>query len=180
MQGTAGRDQAALPSAAPVRRRGASQETLRSLAFAMRRLAVACATLLLAFAVAFGLLLLITLGQDHFGSIAIGQSIALTAFSLCLIVAAVECRSETETVLTTATFDSKQMNWAMLGEAILAVLVTQMDVFNRLLGTTQINLREFGWALVPAIALLALWELGKLIARRSASRAATPSAISER
>jgi Ca2+-transporting ATPase len=55
-----------------------------------------------------------------------------------------------------------------------------MDVFNRLLGTTQINLREFGWALVPAIALLALWELGKLIARRSVSRAATPSVISER
>jgi Ca2+-transporting ATPase len=72
------------------------------------------------------------------------------------------------------------MNWAMLGEAILAVLVTQMDVFNRLLGTTQINLREFGWALLPAVALLALWELGKLIARRSASRAPTPSVISER
>jgi P-type Ca2+ transporter type 2C len=30
----------------------------------------------------------------------------------------------------------------------------------------QINLRQFGWALVPAAALLALWELGKLIARR--------------
>jgi Ca2+-transporting ATPase len=58
------------------------------------------------------------------------------------------------------------MNWAMIGEFILAVLVTQMDVFNRLLGTVQINLREFAWALVPAVALLALWELGKLIARR--------------
>ena len=56
-------------------------------------------------------------------------------------MAAVECRSETGTVLTTATFDSKQMNWAMLGEFVLAVLVTQMDVFNRLLGTTQLNLR---------------------------------------
>ena len=65
-------------------------------------------------------------------------------------MAAVECRSETGTVLTTATFDSKQMNWAMLGEFVLAVLVTQMDVFNRLLGTVQLNLREFGWALLPA------------------------------
>jgi P-type Ca2+ transporter type 2C len=82
-------------------------------------------------------------------------------------VAAVECRSETGTVLTTATFDSKQMNWAMLGEFVLAVLVTQLDAFNRLLGTVQVNLREFGWALVPAIVLLALWELGKLVARRS-------------
>jgi Ca2+-transporting ATPase len=58
------------------------------------------------------------------------------------------------------------MNWAILGEAILAVLVTQMDVFNRLLGTTQINLRQFGWSLIPALALLVLWELGKYVARR--------------
>ena len=58
------------------------------------------------------------------------------------------------------------MNWAMLGEFILAVLVTQMDVFQRLLGTVDINLRQFGWALVPAVALLILWEIGKLIVRR--------------
>ena len=69
------------------------------------------------------------------------------SFALCLIVAAFECRSETGTVLTTATFDSKQMNWAVVGEFVLAVLVTQMDVFNRLLGTTQLNLRQFAWAL---------------------------------
>src|SRR4029077_7170315 len=100
------------------------------------------------------------------------QSIAFTAFALCLIVAAVECRSETGTALTTATFDSKQMNWAILGEAILAVLVTQMDVFNRLLGTTQINLRQFGWALVPAVALFVVWELGKYVARRRTPRRA--------
>src|SRR6476661_1557148 len=117
-------------------------------------------------AITIGLLSMIEVGQHLFGSIQIGQSIAFTAFALCLIVAAVECRSETGTALTTATFDSKQMNWAILGEAILAVLVTQMDVFNHLLGTTQINLRQFGWSLIPALALLVLWELGKYVARR--------------
>jgi P-type Ca2+ transporter type 2C len=121
-------------------------------------------------AITIGLLSLIELGQHHFGSVHTGQSIAFTSFALCLIVAAVECRSETGTALTTDTFDSKQMNWAMLGEFVLAVLVTQLNVFNRLLDTAQINLREFGWALVPAIALLALWELGKLIARRAATQ----------
>jgi Ca2+-transporting ATPase len=120
-------------------------------------------------AITIGLLSMIELGQHHFGSVHAGQSIAFTSFALCLIVAAVECRSETATVLTTDTFDSKQMNWVMLGEFIVAVLVTQMDVFHRLLGTTDINLREFGWALVPAVALLLLWELGKLIARRQAA-----------
>jgi len=117
-------------------------------------------------ATTIGLLFMIEVGQHLFGSVHAGQSIAFTSFALCLIVAAVECRSETGTVLTTATFDSKQMNWAMLGEFVLAVLVTQMDVFNRLLGTTQLNLRQFGWALVPPVALLLLWELGKYIARR--------------
>jgi Ca2+-transporting ATPase len=129
-------------------------------------------------AITIGLLSLISLGQHHFGSVHVGQSIAFTSFALCLIVAAVECRSQTGTVLTTATFDSKQMNWAMLGEFVLAVLVTQLDAFNRLLGTTQINLREWAWALVPALALLMLWELGKYMARRrqATTQIANPSA----
>ena len=121
-------------------------------------------------AITIGLLGLIAVGQHLFGSVAIGQSIAFTSFALCLIVAALECRSETGTVLTTASFDSKQMNWVMLGEFVLAVLSTQMDALRRLLGTVDINLRQFAWALIPALALLVLWELGKLLARRSASR----------
>jgi Ca2+-transporting ATPase len=117
-------------------------------------------------AITIALLLLIGLGTSRFGSLDVARSVAFTSFALCLIVAAVECRSETATVLTTDTFDSKQMNWAVLGEFVLAVLVTQMDVFNRLLDTTEITLGQFGWALLPALALLILWELAKAVARR--------------
>jgi Ca2+-transporting ATPase len=127
-------------------------------------------------AITIGLLSMIAVGQHIFGSVSVGQSIAFTSFALCLIVAAVQCRSESETALTTATFDSKQMNWAILGEFVLAVLVTQLDVFNRLLGTTQINLRQFAWALVPAVALFALWELGKYAARQWMRTRSTTSA----
>ncbi|MEU7603328.1 HAD-IC family P-type ATPase, partial [Streptomyces sp. NPDC041003] len=113
------------------------------------------------------LLGLITLGEAHFDSVETGQSIAFTAFALCLIVAAFECRSETDSVLTPSTFDSKQMNWVALAQFVLAVLVTQMDGFQRLLGTTEIDARQFGWAVLAALVLLVLWELGKLVARRS-------------
>ena len=122
---------------------------------------------LVGLAITIGLLSTIKQGESQFGSVQVGSSIAFTAFALCLIVAAFECRSETESVLTTETFNSKQMNWVALGEFILAVLVTQMDGFRRLLGTTELNMKQFAWALVPAIALLALWELGKFLARRS-------------
>jgi Ca2+-transporting ATPase len=121
---------------------------------------------LVGLAITIALLGLIRLGTLIYHSPAIGTSIAFTAFALCLIVAAVECRSETETVLTTSTFDSKQMNWALVGEFALAVLTTQMDVFRRLLGTTELTSQQFVWALVPALLLLLLWELGKLVARR--------------
>ncbi|MFF0084167.1 cation-translocating P-type ATPase [Streptomyces canus] len=118
-------------------------------------------------AITCGLLGLIKLGHSHFGSVETGQSIAFTAFALCLIVAAFECRSETESVLTPSTFDSRQMNWVAAAQLVLAVLVTQLDGFRRLLGTTSIDARQFGWALLTAVALLLLWELGKLLARRS-------------
>ena len=113
-----------------------------------------------------GLLGMIQLGTSHFGNVDIGRSIAFTAFALCLIVAALECRSETASVLTTSTFDSRQMNRAIIVEFILAVLTTQMDALRRILDTTQLNLREFGWALVPPLGLLLLWELGKVLMRR--------------
>ncbi len=117
-------------------------------------------------AMTIGILSLIQLGKSQFGSVQIGSSIAFTSFALMLIVAAFECRSETGTVFNMSTFDSPQMNWAALAEFALAVLVTQMDALRRLLGTSELDMKQFRWALVPAIALLVLWELGKLIARR--------------
>ncbi|MFE0256683.1 cation-translocating P-type ATPase [Streptomyces sp. NPDC059010] len=125
-------------------------------------------------AVTIGLLAMIALGEARFDSAAVGTSIAFTSFALCLIVAALECRSETETVLTTSTFDSRQMNWAVFGEFALAVLATQTDVFNRLLGTTPLTVGQFGWALLPALALLGLWEAGKAVARRRGRQRLVP------
>ncbi|WP_328444779.1 HAD-IC family P-type ATPase [Streptomyces sp. NBC_00386] len=113
------------------------------------------------------LLGLIKLGESRYDSVQTGSSIAFTAFALCLIVAAFECRSETDSVLAPSTFDSKQMNWTALAQFVLAVAVTQMDGFRRILGTTEIDLRQFGWALLSAVAFLVVWEVGKLLARRA-------------
>jgi Ca2+-transporting ATPase len=116
-------------------------------------------------AVTAGLLTLLVLGDAR-----TANSVAFTAFALCLIVAAVECRSQTGSALTAATFDSKHMNWTLLGQFVLAVLAVQMDALQRLLGTTGLSMAQFLAALVPAVVLFVLWELGKLVARRSHRR----------
>ena len=101
----------------------------------------------------------------------------VTAFSLLLIAAAFQARSVTGSALTTETFDNRHLNWTALAELVLAVLITQMDVLRGLFGTVQLSLTQWSLALVPAVALVFLWELGKLIARRQTAVAhdATPT-----
>ena len=60
--------------------------------------------------VAVANLALIAIGKDHYGSVATGRSIALVGFTLMLVVAAFEARSETETVFVAGTFNSSRMN----------------------------------------------------------------------
>jgi Ca2+-transporting ATPase len=118
---------------------------------------------------AFCLDLLIYFGKQHYHSTAIGSSIGLTAFAPMLGVAAYESRSVTLSALASETFDNRSMDWAAVAEIALAVMVTQMDLFNRLLGTVPLTAAQFGLALAAAVLLLAFWEIGKLIARRQMS-----------
>ena len=119
--------------------------------------------------------LLIYFGKQHYHSTVIGSSIGLSAFALMLIVAAYESRSVSRSILATDTFDSPKMNWTAIAELVLAVLITQMDLFNRLLKTTPLKAPQFGLSLAAAALLLVLWELGKLIARRLTTPAAASS-----
>jgi Ca2+-transporting ATPase len=112
---------------------------------------------------------LIHFGKAHYGSTAIGSSTGLTAFGLMLVVAAYESRSVTGSALVREAFDNASMNWTAIAEVVLAVMVTQMDLFNRLLNTVPLTKGQFGLALAAAVGLLVVWEIGKLIARRRAA-----------
>jgi Ca2+-transporting ATPase len=117
---------------------------------------------------------MLAVGKDHYGSLAVGHSISLVAFTLMLVVAAFEARSETESVFTVDTFNSSRLNLIAAAEIAGAFLITQADFLRRLLGTVALTARQWGMALLTAVALLLAWEAGKWIARsRAAARAAT-------
>ncbi|HUA45206.1 MAG TPA: cation-transporting P-type ATPase [Solirubrobacteraceae bacterium] len=109
---------------------------------------------------------LIYFGKEHYHNTVVGSSIGLSAFALMLVVAAYQSRSATGSVLRAETFDNPKMNWTAVAELALAVMITQMDLFNRLLHTTPLKAPQFGLALASAVLLLVLWETGKLVARR--------------
>ncbi len=110
--------------------------------------------------------LLIWFGIKHWHSTAVGSSIGLTAFTLMLVLAAFESRSISGSILVRETFDNPRMNWIGLAEIAGAIMITQMDLFNRLLGTVPLRHGQTLLAIAAAVLLFCLWELAKLIARR--------------
>ena len=116
-------------------------------------------------------LVLISYGTNHYGSLPVGSSMGVTAFSLLIIVAAFQARSVTASAFTVETFDNRNLNWTAAGELVLAVLITQLDVLRRIFGTVELTLDQWALSLVPAVLLIFLWELGKLITRRAAGTA---------
>ena len=82
----------------------------------------------------------------------------LTAFSLLIVASAFQARSVTATALAGETFDNRHLNWTVLAEIVLAVLITQMDVMRRMFGTAQLTAEQ--WLLALAAGHRAVLPLG--------------------
>jgi Ca2+-transporting ATPase len=125
--------------------------------------------------------LVIVFGKNQFAQTQIGSTMGLVAFSLMLVVAALECRDETASILRMETFDNNVVNVTILVELALAVLIARGGALTSLLGTAPLSGPQWLIGAVPAVVLFVLWELGKLIARRGARVAdvATPVAATE-
>jgi Ca2+-transporting ATPase len=110
--------------------------------------------------------LLIVYGKDHYDNVAIGSTIGLVAFSLMLVVAALECRDQTATILRMETLNNNIVNVTILVEIALALLIARGGVLTSLLGTQPLTGRQWLTGAIPALVLLIGWEIGKLLARR--------------
>jgi Ca2+-transporting ATPase len=114
--------------------------------------------------------LVIVLGKDRFGQTEIGSTMGLVAFSLMLVIAALECRDQTASILRMETFDNNVVNVTVLVELALAVLIARGGALTSLLGTVPLSGAQWLIGAVPAVLLFVLWEIGKLIGRRGAAR----------
>jgi P-type Ca2+ transporter type 2C len=112
--------------------------------------------------------LVIVLGKNEYDDIGIGSTMGLVGFSLMLVVAALECRDQTGSVLHTETFDNNAVNVTLLVEIALALMIARGGALTSLLGTQALTGRQWLIGALPALVLFILWELGKLIARRGA------------
>ena len=121
---------------------------------------------LVGFYMAVTTLALIQYGTTDRGGLGVGSSMGVTAFSLMIVVAAYQARSVTTSALRLETFDNPKLNWTVLVEVVLAVLITQLELMRRIFDTVAIGMPEWALSLAPAVLLFFVWEIGKLIARQ--------------
>jgi len=114
---------------------------------------------------------LIVFGKNHYDKTEIGSTMGLVAFSLMLVVAALECRDEKATILRTETFDNRTLNITLAGEVVLAILIAKGIFLPPLLGTANLTGEQWLIGAAPALLLFIGWEFGKWIARRRAGSA---------
>ena len=114
--------------------------------------------------------LVIVFGKNHYHAVQIGSTMGLVAFSLMLMVAAFECRDQAASILRMETLDNNIVNVTILVELVLAILIARGGALTSLLGTETLSSRQWLIGAVPAVLLLVLWELAKLIAGRRAQR----------
>ena len=112
-------------------------------------------------------------GKDQYDNVAIGSTMGLVGFSLMLVVAALECRDQTGSVLHTETFDNNTVNITVLVEVALALMIARGGALTSLLNTQALTGRQWLIGALPALILFILWELGKLIARRGTPTTST-------
>ncbi len=127
-------------------------------------------------------LVLVQIGKTTFGSLEVGQTMALVGLSVMNAFLALNLRFPEDSAFGSATFSNPKLLWALGWAFVSAMLITQVRVLQDLFSTVPLTGRQWAVVLVPGVVLLALGELYKLVlrARRAPDEVAvaTPDAAS--
>ncbi|GAA2036746.1 cation-transporting P-type ATPase [Terrabacter terrae] len=122
-------------------------------------------------------LVLVQIGKTTYGSLQVGQTMALVGLSLMNAFLALNLRFPQDSAFGSATLSNPKLLWALAWTIVSAMLITQVRVLQDLFDTVPLTGRQWAIVLVPGVVLLALGELFKVVLRmrRASHEVAVPS-----
>ncbi|MEW1955892.1 HAD-IC family P-type ATPase [Terrabacter sp. NPDC080008] len=122
-------------------------------------------------------LVLVQIGKTTYGSLQVGQTMALVGLSLMNAFLALNLRFPEDSAFGSATLSNPKLLWALGWTVVSAMLITQMRVLQDLFDTVPLTGRQWAIVLVPGVLLLLLGELYKLAlrARRGSDAVTVPA-----
>jgi P-type Ca2+ transporter type 2C len=110
-------------------------------------------------------LVLVEIGQSHYDSLRAGQSMAVVGLGVMNVALALNLRFPEDSAFGSATLSNPKLLWAFAWAFVGSMLLTQVRVLQDVFGTTPLTGSQWAMCLVPALALLVLGELFKLVLR---------------
>jgi Ca2+-transporting ATPase len=110
-------------------------------------------------------LILVEIGKTTYGSLQVGQTMALVGLSLMNIFLALNLRFPEDSAFGRATLSNPKLLQAMAWVVIASILITEARILQNFFGTVSLNMEQWGTCLVPGVILLILGEVLKLILR---------------
>ena len=110
-------------------------------------------------------LVLVQIGQTHYDSLRVGQSMAIVGLGVMNVALALNLRFPEDSAFGAATFANPKLLWAFAWAFVGSMLITQTRVLQDLFSTVPLTGSQWAMCLVPGAALLALGELFKLVVR---------------
>jgi Ca2+-transporting ATPase len=117
--------------------------------------------------IAIGVLAVVAYGDDRYG-LAVATTMGLVTTALLHIAAALEWRDPYNSVFSRATIANGQFNKLMLAALALTVLVTTLNLFERIFDTEELTGPQWRVCLIAVAAYVVLAEVGKFVVRRVA------------
>jgi len=117
-------------------------------------------------------LVLVQIGKTGYDSLVLGQSMAVVGLGLMNISVALNLRYPAESAFGPSTLSNPKLLWAFAWAVLGSLLVTQIRLLQEVFGTVPLTAAQWLLCLAPAVLLLLLGELGKLVLRARRPRPA--------
>jgi P-type Ca2+ transporter type 2C len=115
--------------------------------------------------IAIGVLAVVAYGEDRYGLL-VATTMGLVTTALLHIAAALEWRDPRNSVFSRATIANGRFNMLMLAALALTVLVTTLNILERIFDTAELTGPQWRVCLIAVIGYVVLAEIGKFIVRR--------------
>ncbi len=124
------------------------------------------------FYMAVATLIIVQIGKTTYGSLEVGQTMAMVGLAMMNIFLALNLRYPEESAFGPSTFSNPKLLWAFAWAVVGSILITQTKALQELFATVPLTATQWGICLVPGVVLLLLGEVLKAGLRARRRRAA--------
>ena len=107
--------------------------------------------------------------------LAIARTMGMVTFALFLLFFSIESKDQRDSAFSLNTFSDKTFIITTIGSFVLLVLSTVLDIFQTVIRTVRLDVRQWLICTAAALSIVAAAEIRKAVQRRIAAKAICPA-----